>query len=412
MSLKNFMATSIFFLMLFSINIFACEPSEGIYESKGGEDKNKSIHTILENQIRVEEVEIVDKKDKLSVVSEHQENGAFETLQDDLLIYVLGFLNIENLGTVSQVSHSWCKVCSSPLLWKKVGFESYGYYFNIADLEENPKEKAIHHYLSVRLNILDAEEEDGVINKFKEKYGLTSFTLTPYFKAYLPSAVKKRYLSFNTKIYGKLKEVQDIEKEKEIEKLRYKRDDFINLAKSEATKKEIDNPYYNKLYNVAAYYGGSNNMPKYMRNPTVTESVPNRIRLDSAREINEQLIVLGDESAARMKKEQYTTSYSEYAGLNNLYRGHRGDWNNFVKNSVDGLCSRGYLFAFEWKIEWLLEQNENGTEFIESMLQNENPLVRNMGHYLKVFGLKQGKLGYKQNRKEAAQYIKIHNVPY
>ena len=41
-----------------------------------------------------------------------------------------------------------------------------------------------------------------------------------------------------------------------------------------------------------------------MRNPRVMVSVSNRTRLDSTREINEKLIVLGDESAARMKGEK------------------------------------------------------------------------------------------------------------
>jgi hypothetical protein len=183
----------------------------------------------------------------------------------------------------------------------------------------------------------------------------------------------------------------------------------MKQAISESKIETVSNPYHR----YSGYYmGGKECISSIGRNPTMKHPVPNKIHLRSARKVNERLILLGDEDAARKKKEQLTTHYSEYAGLNNLYQSDEKDWDNFIKSSVDELCAKGYLFAFEWKVEWLVGSNEDGTEFIEGMLRNENPVVRNIGRYLMVFGLKQGKLGYKQNQEEVAQYIKIHNIPY
>ena len=113
-----------------------------------------------------------------------------------------------------------------------------------------------------------------------------------------------------------------------------------------------------------------------------------------------------------MKKEQLTQPYSQFVAPSNFYQTNPAEWDNFVKNSVDELCSKGYLFAFEWKINRLLVKDENGTAFIESMLQNENPIIRNMGHYVRVFSLKHGKLGYEKDHDKAIEYIKLYKIPY
>lgn len=403
----NFMTISLSFLTIASINLLVSVSSKAMFDQENEMEESKTAHIAPKGQKKPEETELEKENEVLSPMPMYQDNSPFGILPDSILIDIFGFLEIEDLGRVSRVSHHWYGVYSKPLLWEKVGLANYGDYFTRADLEENPKEKVIHHYLSVRLNVLDAIGEAGLSKNFKEKYDLSS--LTPYFKAYLPRAVKGGYESFSSKKYGKFEVSQVIETQKEIEKLRRQRDDLIKQAISESKIETVSNPYHR----YSGYYmGGKECISSIGRNPTMEHPVPNKIHLRSARKVNERLILLGDEDAARKKKEQLTTRYSEYAGLNNLYQSDEKDWDNFVKSSVDELCAKGYLFAFEWKVEWLVGRNEDRTEFIENMLQNENPAIRNMGHYLRVFGLKQGKLGYKKNQEEAVQYIRLYNIPY
>ncbi|MBN9344329.1 MAG: hypothetical protein BGO76_09065 [Caedibacter sp. 38-128] len=404
---KNFVTISILFLTFTSINLSASDLSRTISDSEDETEKRIIAHIDPKNLKKSEEIEAKEENDRLSLVSGSQDNSLIGNLPEDVLIHIFDFLKIEDLGRVSQVFRHWGKICSTPQFWGKVGLENYGDYFDVEDLKERPKEKVTHHYLSVCLNVLDTELETDVYKNFKKKYDLSSFK--PYFKVYLPSAVQKRHESYSAKIYGKFEVPQNIEIKKEIEELRQQRDNFIKLANTLSTIQTVPNPYHR----YSGYYmGGKECISSIGRNPTMEHRVPNKINLDYAREANESLILLGDEDAAQKKEKQLTTSYPEYLRLENLYQGDRGDWNIFVNDSADVLCSKGFVFAFKWKIEWLLEKNKNGVEFIELMLKNESPIVRNMGHYLRAFGLKHGKLGYEKNQAEAIRYIRLHNIPY
>lgn len=203
MLIKNFITISVFFLTFVSINLFASDSCKGMFREKDEKEQSKLKLTIPKSQKEWEEQRITEKNNTSHSKPVQQDNSSFGVLPNDTLLYIFSLLKVEDLGRTSQIYSRWHEVCGITRLWENVGLENHRDYFTVIDLKEKPKEKVIHHCLSVRLNILDTKEETRVSKKFKEKYCLISFT--PYFKAFLPSAVKNEDIIYNAKVMVSLK---------------------------------------------------------------------------------------------------------------------------------------------------------------------------------------------------------------
>jgi hypothetical protein len=177
MRFKNFTTISTFFLTLVFINLFVSEPSKAMFDSENEMEKRKTTHVAPKDQKQSEEAKIIGEDSKLCPIPVRQDSP-ISILPDEILAHVFSFLHIDDLGRLAPVSRRWSKVCSTPQLWRKIGLENYRDYFTVIDLEENPKEKVIHHYLSVRQNALDAAKGAGVRKNFEKKYDLSSFVPT------------------------------------------------------------------------------------------------------------------------------------------------------------------------------------------------------------------------------------------
>ncbi len=160
---------SIFFLTLISINLFGSDLCNAMFDSENEMEKRKTAYVAPKDQKKSGEVEAIKENDILSQVSVYHDNSSFGILPDEILTYISSFLRIDDLGRAALISRRWNKTCSDPQLWRKVGLENY---FTRADLEEEPKEKVIHRYLSGKLSILDAKGEEDLSKKFKGEYDI------------------------------------------------------------------------------------------------------------------------------------------------------------------------------------------------------------------------------------------------
>lgn len=95
-----------------------------------------------------------------------------DILPGDLLINISAFLEANDLGKLPQLSKKWQVMANMPELWKHIGLTKYGDYLTQEDLSENPKQKVVHHYLSILVN---AKEKLGEINQLVRKYSLFSY---------------------------------------------------------------------------------------------------------------------------------------------------------------------------------------------------------------------------------------------
>lgn len=98
---------------------------------------------------------------------------SIERLPDELLLAVLTFVEIQDLGKVSQVSTRLKRIVGDAQLWRLMGTRCYGDYLSTEDLKENPREKVVSHYLKVIVNTTeDLEKMERLINY----YPLSTYT--------------------------------------------------------------------------------------------------------------------------------------------------------------------------------------------------------------------------------------------
>lgn len=106
--------------------------------------------------------------------------GRIESLFDKLLLDIFVFVEIPDLGKLSQVSTHWNRVANIPWLWEFMGTRHYGDFLSPEDLSENPKQKVVYHYLSVIVNYTENLRE---IDRLVCRYQLHLYA--PHFKKYL-----------------------------------------------------------------------------------------------------------------------------------------------------------------------------------------------------------------------------------
>jgi len=103
-----------------------------------------------------------------------------ESLPDELLLAIFRFVEIPDLGILSQVSARWNRVTDIPSLWKFMGTKYYGDFLSPEDLATNPKQQVIYHYLSVVVNHTENLKE---IDRLVSSYQLHLYN--PLFKKYI-----------------------------------------------------------------------------------------------------------------------------------------------------------------------------------------------------------------------------------
>ncbi|OJW54626.1 MAG: hypothetical protein BGO67_05195 [Alphaproteobacteria bacterium 41-28] len=103
-----------------------------------------------------------------------------ESLPDELLLTIFTFVEIPDLGKLSQVSTRWNKITEIPSLWKFMGAKYYGDFLSPNDLAQNPKQMVISHSLRVVVNHTESLTE---IDRLVSSYQLHLYN--PLFKKYI-----------------------------------------------------------------------------------------------------------------------------------------------------------------------------------------------------------------------------------
>lgn len=304
-------------------------------------------------------------------------------LPPEILTNVLIFLDINDLGTLSQTSSQWKKILETTEVWKIIGIKKYGNYLNREDLEENPKQKAIQHYLSVLVN---TKKNLETIEQLVRNYTLNLYT--PSFKKHInPEILTSFIMSYKKIEYPCAYEELIAQGSKETLVLKYR----LELEKS----------------NYISHYRVASLIYRKFKNPVFPNSEARAFC-----KTNEILVNMEDPEAIRRKIWGLTKGDCVVVPQQSM---HVEFYNSFgyarnpseAKAFIEELATKGNLIGIEKKIEGLAygwynyEKNlEAAREFNELLIERgEKDALRR-----KIEGLWQGKYGYDENIMRAREF--------
>lgn len=268
------------------------------------------------------------EKHKLKQKTSYIGPSIIEDIPDEILLNILRFLDISDLGKTAQVSPQFKKNSEDSALWRHLGQKHYGDFLSEAALRENPKQKVIRHYLSV---IVNATENLEGIERLVSHYQLNVYapfkrhieqnflvnlvTDLLHFEEFIAQGNKEL---IERKIeglsYGKYGYEKDWKAAREFIDSLVKKDNLLGIKK--------------KAFMVGGS-GSINSCIGYERDPQMQE------------ELDQRLIKKGDLEFTYMK-------------VVDLYE---QSWNKLAKQSSiklnEQLVEKGYLAAIKRKIEGL-----------------------------------------------------------
>lgn len=245
-----------------------------------------------------------------------------ESLPDELLLTVFRFVEIPDLGRVTQVSNRWKRVTETPDLWRFMGTKYYGDFLSPKDLSENPRQRVIAHYLSV---VVNASEDLQQIEKMVRSYCLKNYILT--YKDCLTSNFLTNLVSnlpYNEEFIAQCNEAITVLK---LEGLTYGRNGYsrdplaakkfndllIKKGDLNAVRRKIEGLTKEGWITTNLVFRGYSHLNPF--EGSTYESVPlygYEINTQAAKDLNDLLVKIGDQEAIKRKIYGLTHGYYGY----------------------------------------------------------------------------------------------------
>jgi hypothetical protein len=362
----------------------------------------------------------VSTSQQSSLQGEHFSLVASINFPDDCLLIFFGFLDVNTLGRVAQVSTDWERVAETPDLWSYTGSQYYGDYLNSEALnKENPKQKVIHHYLSVLVNASESLED---IERLVSHYQLNLYA--PLFKKYLePNFLADLVtdLASREELIAQGNEEASERKFKSLSIGRYGYEEpslavreFNELLIKRGNQKAIERK-------IEALTRGDTIIITY-EGPTGRTRFPTygyEIDTEVARRLNELLVERGDANAIERKFRalneggKVIKNFGGYSWLGGAFPdttvpdyGYRMDL-SIAREFNELLIGKDYAQAIERKIEGLCDGKYGyekdlaaARDFIEKLVKKGNSTAIKR----KICGLLEGKYGYNKSPEDARDF--------